>query len=254
MLQGDHVAVAHGYQRRRGDLLDLSVGPAGKALVERPQPGEQVLQLVRIRRLGQIVVLHRGSGDHVDRHLSDRLRVLGPVPVGVERRRRHDQLADQLRVLDGQVQPHRAAHAEPEHVDPRNPQVLQQPHDVRRQVGAGQRTVDVAGASVSLKVCGDDVPRLRQGGQDLTELQVDVEQPPMQHQQRRPTRSVDLVIHLQPVHRRVSRLRRPALARRFVRLPRHCRLLVADVAGLHQRQPTDSSTLGRLVVSMCRRR
>jgi hypothetical protein len=68
----------------------------------------------------------------------------------MERHRRDDQPAEQLRVLDSQVQRHSAAHAEPEHVDLRNLQVLEQTHDVSRQVGAGQRAVDVARLSVRL--------------------------------------------------------------------------------------------------------
>jgi hypothetical protein len=131
-------------------------------------------------------VLHRGTGDHVDRQRADGRRVLGPVAVGVERRGRHDQPAEQLRLLDGEVQRHRTADAEPEHIDLRHTQVLEHPRHVGCQGGAGQRSVEVACPAVCLEVQGDHPTRARQGRQDRTELQVDVEQPAVQQQQRRP--------------------------------------------------------------------
>jgi hypothetical protein len=54
--------------------------------------------------------------------------------------------------------------------------VLQQADDVGCQVGAGERSVDVVGAPVSLEVRGDHLATCGRARQKLAELQVDVEQ------------------------------------------------------------------------------
>jgi hypothetical protein len=64
-----------------------------------------------------------------------------------------------------QVEGDAAAHAEPEDVRLRHLQVLQQADDVGRQVGTGERSVDVVGAPVSLEVGGDHLPTGGQAGQ-----------------------------------------------------------------------------------------
>ncbi len=73
----------------------------------------------------------------------------------------------------------------------------EQAHHIGCQVGTGERPVDVTGPSVPLEVGGDDPASRRQARDQLAELQVDVEQPAMQQQQRRyAARAVDLVVHL----------------------------------------------------------
>jgi hypothetical protein len=111
------------------------------------------------------------------------------------------------RVLDGEVEGDGATHAVPEDVGLRDVQVPQQAHHVGGQVRTGERPVDVTGPSVALEVGGDDLAGRRQAGDQLAELQVDVEQPAMQQQQRDAARAVDLVVHLEAVHRGIAGLR-----------------------------------------------
>src|ERR671913_1578258 len=99
-------------------------------------------------------------------------------------------------MLDGEVEGDGATHAVPEDVGLRDVQVPEQAHHIGRQVGTGERPVDVTGPSVPLEVGGDDLARRREAGDQLAELQVDVEQPTMQQQQRYAARAVDLVVHL----------------------------------------------------------
>jgi hypothetical protein len=66
-----------------------------------------------------------------------------------------DQLADQRGMPYRQMECDTAADAEPEDVRLRHLQVLQQADDVGRQVGAGERSVNVVGAPVSLEVGSD---------------------------------------------------------------------------------------------------
>ena len=56
VLQLDGVAVADGDQGRCGDAADVVVGPAGEAPVVAAELVEQVLQPVRVRRLGQVLL------------------------------------------------------------------------------------------------------------------------------------------------------------------------------------------------------
>ena len=99
----------------------------------------------------------------------------------------------------GEVQRNRAADAEAEQVDLGQVEVLQQADHVGGQVRRGQRPVEIVGAAVSLEVGGDDLSAGGQTRQQRAELQVDVEQPAVQQQQRRTAGPVDLVVHLQPV-------------------------------------------------------
>jgi hypothetical protein len=85
---------------------------------------------------------------------------------------------------DGEVEGHGATHAEPEDVGLGDVQVPEQAHHIRGQVGTGERPVDVPGPSVALEVGRDDLASRRQAGEQLAELQVDVEQPAMEQQQR----------------------------------------------------------------------
>ena len=183
---------------------------------------QQVLQPVRMRRLRLIRRFHRRARDHVDGERPDGFLVLGAVSIAIEGRRRHDHLADQLGMADRQVQRDGAADAEPEDVGPRHLQVLQETDDVGRQPGARQPAVDVVRAPVRLEVGGDHLTCRRQGRQDLAELLVDVEQAAVQQHQRRAPGAVDLVVHLQPVDRRVPRLWRGRLVPGF-RHRRHVR-------------------------------
>jgi hypothetical protein len=79
-----------------------------------------------------------------------------------------------------QVERDAAADAESEDVRLRHPQMLQQADDVGGQVGAGKWPVDVIGAPVSLEVGGDHLSTCGQARQELTELQVDIEQTAVQ--------------------------------------------------------------------------
>jgi hypothetical protein len=48
VVEPDGVAVTNGEQRRRGDPLDVGVGPAGEPRVELPELVQELLQLVGI--------------------------------------------------------------------------------------------------------------------------------------------------------------------------------------------------------------
>ena len=120
-------------------------------------------------------------------------------------------------MADRQVKRDGAADAEPEDVGPCDLQVLQETDDVGRQPGAGERAVDVVGASVPLEVGGDHLAGPRQGRQHLAELLIDVEQAAVQQDERGAAGAVQLVVHLQPVDRRVPGL----VPWRLVRVCRH---------------------------------
>ena len=122
-------------------------------------------------------------------------------------------------MLDGQVEGDGATHAEPKDVGLRDVQVPEQAHHIGGQVGAGERPVDIPGPSVALEVSRDDLARRRQAGEQLAELQVDVEQPAVQQQQRDAARAVDLVVHLQAVHRGIAGLRCGLRSRHDASLP-----------------------------------
>jgi hypothetical protein len=110
-------------------------------------------------------------------------------------------------VLDGEVEGNGATHAEPEDVGLGDVQLPEQAHHIGGQGGTGQRPVDVPGPSVPLEVGRDNLASRRQARDQLAELQVDVEQPAMQQQQREAARAVDLVVHLETVHRGIAGLR-----------------------------------------------
>ena len=74
-----------------------------------------------------------------------------------------------------QVKSHTTADAKPEEVGLRHPQVLQQTDDVGRQVGGGERSVNVVGAPVSLEIGSDHAATGGEARDELAELQVDVE-------------------------------------------------------------------------------
>jgi hypothetical protein len=78
--------------------------------------------------------------------------------------------------------------------------------NVRRQVGAGERSVNVVCPPVSLEVGGDHLAPCGQARQELAELQIDVEQTAVQQDQRDAAGTVDLVVHLQAVDGGITRL------------------------------------------------
>jgi hypothetical protein len=109
-------------------------------------------------------------------------------------------------MVDGQVERCRASDAEPEDVGLRDLEVLEQSDDVGGEVLAPERPVDVVGPPVALEVGGDHPAGRGEPGEQLAELQIDVEQAAVQQEQRCAPRPVDLVVHLQAVHRSVSGL------------------------------------------------
>src|SRR6185312_13487256 len=126
----------------------------------------------------------RRSGDHVDRHPPDSRGVLRSGALTVERDRSGDQLADQLRTVDRQVDGDGAPHAEPVDVDLLDAEVRQQADHVRGQCPGRKRTVDVVGATVGLEIGRDHRTAGGQPRQYVAELQVDVEQAAVQEKQR----------------------------------------------------------------------
>ena len=172
------------------------VRPAVGARDEVADLVEQILELVRVRRLRAVVLLHGRAGDHVDGHRAHRAAFSGRMPSGLY----EIEPTTTLRTSSG-CRTARCSATAPPTLKPKtstcgDTQVPQQPDDVGGQAGGRQRAVDVVGAAVRLEVGGDHLAPRGQPGEDVAELQVDVEQPPVQQEQWRARPAVDLVVHL----------------------------------------------------------
>ena len=107
---------------------------------------------------------------------------------------------------DRQLQPDAAAHAIADDVGLTDAEVLHQRGDVVRHLLVLQGAIDVGGAAVSLQIDGDDLPalgqvrqqRLHGAGRHVGAVE--------QHDGDTAA-AVDLVVHIEPVHRRVAGLR-----------------------------------------------
>ena len=115
-----------------------------------------------------------------------------------ERKAHIDQLTSELNKLRGD----QAAQAEPEQVRALDVEQVQQPGDVISQAVQAQRPAGVGRVTVTLQFDADRLAGSRQAGQQPPERQVDGGQPAVQQHQR-PPGAVDLVVHPQPVDRRV---------------------------------------------------
>ena len=89
-------------------------------------------------------------------------------------------------MLDRELGGDGAADAEPEHVDPREPQLGEHRDDVRGERGDGQRAIGVVRAPMRLEVERDQPTTRGQPRQQRAELLLDVEEPAVQEQQRVP--------------------------------------------------------------------
>ena len=109
----------------------------------------------------------------------------------------------------GDLQRDLAAVAVSEEVGLGDVQVLEQRDGVIGGLREGEGTVDVRGAAVSLLVEGDHLSRPREQREQLAERGLDVRAAAVQQHERYAVLrrlSLDLVVELKPVHRRVATL------------------------------------------------
>ena len=142
------------------------------------------------------------------RHASNDLRI-PPVPPKCSRD--DHQFPHNIGMLNRHAQRHLAANRVAHHVGLLNLQIPNQRGNIVRHCLKAHRSVDVAGASVSLQIHSDHLAPLRKLRQDRVE-HPGRPQAAVYQEQRLP-RPVDLVVHLQSVHRRIA-----ALPGRLVRL------------------------------------
>ena len=105
-------------------------------------------------------------------------------PVQPVAGRGEHQLADQLRVVEGELHGHRRPGAVAEQVGLPDPQVAQQGDGVAGPVLDGQRAVDVGGVAVGLLLHADDLAALGQRRDDPAEVDADGGQVAVEQDQR----------------------------------------------------------------------
>src|SRR5829696_3030348 len=117
-----------------------------------------------------------------------------------------DQLAGQLRMVEGDLEGHRRPRAVAEQVGRADAQVAQEGGGVVGPVADAQGPVDVGGVAVGLLLDRDDLAVPGQAGEDPAEVDPDGGQVAVEQDQRPPAAAVDLVVHLEPVDRGVAGL------------------------------------------------
>jgi hypothetical protein len=128
-----------------------------------------------------------------------RVEAIGPVGGAA----REDQSPHHARVLHGQLQGHGAAQAVTDKIGSPDAERVQEYRGVGRHLLVGQRPVDVSGVAVALQFDRDDLARRREGGQEVRKAAVDRSHGAVKESQRGPV-AVDLVVHVEPVHRHVT--------------------------------------------------
>jgi hypothetical protein len=116
-------------------------------------------------------------------------------PVGPDAARDRDDRPDPRRVIDGEFQRHRGAHAMPEDVRTVDVEVVQQTDDVLGQRGWCDGSLDVGRSAVPLHLNTDDQVRARERRDQPGKVQVDRHHPAVQQNQRAAL-PVHLVVHV----------------------------------------------------------
>jgi len=137
----------------------------------------------------------------------ERLPESGVASLPVEHGRLNNQLSRHVRVSDSDLEGNVASVAVAEEVSLRDFEIPEQTYGVLRRLLEGKRTIYISSVTVSLLLEGDDLPGLCKGRQNLSERCFDRRSAAVEKEQGWSLSvhgSVDLVIHLEPVHRRVS--------------------------------------------------
>ena len=199
----DDVGVPDEDQRGRADRADVLGRPVELLAVERDQLTHQRRPFLRIGSEPQVLRFQGRAGEGLGRDGLDRPPDLGIDPAAAAGCGCDHELAHHVGMAHGDLQRDTASHTVAENVGALAPEVLEQRRDVVRQLLVGQRPIDVGRAPVALELDRNDLPRSRQNRDQLPEVALDRSVGSVQQHQRLAA-AVDLVVHPEAVHRRVS--------------------------------------------------